>query len=71
MNADIPDPTKLLEAKKNLITRFIGVMMPILDLYQLPLIKVHMFYDLDGSTITFNRSGSIFVSLRHYEEWRT
>lgn len=70
-NIDIPDPTKLLKEKKDVIGRFIGVMMPILHIYQLPLTKVHIFYDLGGSAVTFNRNGSIFVNLRHYEARRT
>ena len=71
LNVDISNPTKLMEAKKDVIARFIGVMMPILNVYQLPLTKIHIFYDLDGSTITFNRNESIFVNLRYYEAWRT
>ena len=71
LNADISDPTELMEAKKGVITRLIGVMMPILDVYQLPLTRIHIFYDPDGGPITFNRNGSIFVNLRYYEVWRT
>ena len=69
LDADISDPTKLLKEKKDVIIRFIGVMMPILNLCQLPLAVVHIFYDLGGSAVTFNRNGSIFVNLRHYEYW--
>lgn len=70
LNADISDPAKLLKEKKDVIARFIGVMMPILDLYELPLTMVHIFYDLGGSAVTFNRNGSIFVNLRHYDYLR-
>ena len=70
LNTDIPDPAKLLEAKKGTIDRFIGVLMPILDLYELPLANVHIYYDPAASTVTFNRGGSIFVNLRYYEGWR-
>ena len=59
-----------MKEKKDVIARFIGVMMPILNLYPLPLTKVHIFYDLGGSATTFNRNGSIFVNLRHYEYLR-
>ena len=71
LNTDISDPAQLLETKKGAIDRFIGVLMPILDLYQLPLAKVHIYYDPAASTVTFNRDGSIFVNLRYYEGWRT
>lgn len=70
LNVDILDPTKLSEAKKDAIARFIGVLMPILGLYGLPLTTIHIFYDLGGSAVTFNRNGSIFVNLRHYEMLR-
>ena len=46
-------------------------MVPILDLYRLPLAKLHIFYDLDGNAFTFNHNGSIFMNLRHYEKYRT
>ena len=71
LNTATPDPIKLLEAKKGVIARFIGVMMPIMNAYQLPLAKVHIYYDPAASTVTFNRDGSIFVNLRYYEGWRT
>ena len=70
LNVDIPEPTKFLEGKKHILKRFIGVMVPILDLYELPLAKLHIFYDLDGSAFTFNHNGSIFMNLRHYEKCR-
>ena len=60
-----------MEAKKDAITHFIGMMMPILDVYRLPLAKMHIFYDLVGSGITFNHNGSIFVNLRYYKVWHT
>ena len=70
LNVDIPDPTKLLEAKMDAITRFTHVMEPIQNLYQLPPTSIHIFYDLAGSTVAFNHNSSIFVNLRYYEELR-
>jgi hypothetical protein len=72
-NVDIPDdPIKLLGAKKDIIARFIGVIVPIMNLYpELSPASVHIFYTLTGSTVTFNRNGSIFLSLRYYEMRRT
>lgn len=69
-NLDIPNPAELLKAKKDAIARFIHVMMPVRDLFQLPPTSVHVFYDLAGSTIAFNRNASIFLNLRYYEAWR-
>ena len=38
--------------------------------HSLPLTSLHIFYDLDGGLIAFNRNGSIFFNLRYYETWR-
>ena len=69
-NADILDPSEVLKVKKNVIARFIHVVVPIRDLYQLPPTSVHIFCDPAGSTIAFNRNASIFLNLRYYEAWR-
>ena len=71
LNVDVPNPTELMKTKKDAIARFIHVVMPIRDLYQLPPTSVHIFCDLAGSTIAFNRNASIFLNLRYYEAWRT
>ena len=71
LNPDIVDPTKIVGARKGAIDRFIGILMPILDLFQLPLTKIHIFYHLAGNTVTLNNNGSIFVNLGYYEGWRT
>lgn len=69
--SDVPDPPELLKVKKDSIARFIHVLQPIRDLYQLPSTSVHIFCDLAGSTIAFNRNASIFLNLRYFEAWRT
>ncbi|KAF9644423.1 hypothetical protein BDM02DRAFT_3272450 [Thelephora ganbajun] len=66
---DVPNPAELFKVKKDAIARFIHVIMPIRDLYQLPPTSVHIFYDLAGGTIAFNRNASIFLNLRYYEAW--
>ena len=68
--ADILDHAELLEEKKHTITRFIGVLVPILDLFQLCPNSVHIFYGCPGSPVTFNRNKSIFLNLRSYETLR-
>ena len=70
-NVDVPNPAELMKTKRDAIARFIHVMIRIRDLYQLPPTSVHVFCDLAGSTIAFNRNASIFVNLRYYEAWRT
>ena len=68
---DVLNPAELLKTKNDSIARFIHVIIPILELYQLPSTTVHIFYDLAGSTIAFNRNASIFLNLRYFEAWRT
>ena len=61
-----------MKTKRDSIARFIYVVRPIVrDVFQLPPTSVHIFYDLAGSTIAFNRNASIFLNLRYFEAWRT
>jgi len=69
-NVDVPNPTELMKTKRDPIARFIYVVTPILKIFQLPPTSVHIFYDLAGSTIAFNRNASIFLNLRYFEAWR-
>ena len=70
LNVDVPNPPELFKAKKDAIARFIHVIHPIRDLYRLPPTSVHIFCDLAGGTIAFNRNASIFLNLRYFEAWR-
>ncbi|KAF8972951.1 hypothetical protein BDZ97DRAFT_1778504 [Flammula alnicola] len=58
-----------MEAKNQSIARFIHIMTPLANIYQLPITNLHIFYDLSGGIIAFNRNGSIFLNLRYFEEW--
>lgn len=31
---------------------------------------LHIFYDLEGGLIAFNRNGSLFLNYRFFEAWR-
>lgn len=59
-----------MRIKQDAIARFIHVMTPLANIYQLPLTSLHIFYDLEGGIIAFNRNGSIFLNLRYFEAWR-
>ena len=59
-----------MRIKQDSIARFIHVMTPLANVYQLPLTSLHIFYDLGGGIIAFNRNGSIFLNLRYFEAWR-
>ncbi|KAF9562769.1 hypothetical protein CPC08DRAFT_749290 [Agrocybe pediades] len=58
-----------METKRHSLARFIHIMQPLADIYSLPLTNLHIFYDLQGGIIAFNRNGSIFLNLRYFEEW--
>lgn len=68
---DVPDGKNILTAKHDAVARFIHVIQPLRTLYKLPPTSVHIFFDLHGETIAFNRNASIFLNLRYYEAWRT
>jgi hypothetical protein len=70
LNLDVPDPSGLMEDRKDSIARFIHILQPIRELYDLPPTSVHIFCDLAGGTIAFNRNASIFLNLRYFEAWR-
>lgn len=63
-------PKEVMASKREAIARFIHVIKPLGDVYGLPRSSLHIFYDLTGGTIAFNRSASIFCNLRFFEAWR-
>lgn len=52
------------------LQRFAGLLTSLARIYKLPLQSLHIFYDLEGPLIAFNRNASIFLNLRFYEAWR-
>ena len=54
----------------DLLARFIHILLKLSGVYDLPLTNLHIFYDLGGGLIAFNRNGSIFLNLRYYKDWR-
>ncbi|TGJ81972.1 hypothetical protein E0Z10_g6780 [Xylaria hypoxylon] len=48
------------------INSFAALLKDVGDVYQIPRNVLHIFYDESGSTIAFNRDGSIFCNLRFY-----
>jgi hypothetical protein len=66
----IPDPASLMRTKKESIARFIHVINPLRDVYNLPQRSLHIFHDTAGDLIAFNRNASLFLNLRFFEAWR-
>jgi len=46
------------------------IVTPLKEIYGIPSSSVHVFYNLAGPTIAFNRDGALFLNLRYYEGWR-
>jgi hypothetical protein len=67
---DVPEPHTFLTRKRDSLARFIHVVTPLANVYSLPMTALHIFYDLAGGLIAFNRNGSLFLNLRFFEAWR-
>lgn len=67
---DVPDSKSIMTAKADSIARFIYVIRPLCEVYELPTSSVHLYYDLEGMRIAFNRKASLFLNLRYFEAWR-
>ncbi|KZT22896.1 hypothetical protein NEOLEDRAFT_1137233 [Neolentinus lepideus HHB14362 ss-1] len=64
------DPKRgFMEDKHDALARFIYVIQELRDVYQLPAKSLHIFCDLGGELIAFNREGSLYLNLRYYEAW--
>ena len=67
---DVPDADAFMTSMHGILARFINVLIPVVEVYGLPLTVLHVFYDVAGGPIAFNRDGSIFLNLRYFEAWR-
>ncbi|KAF8552603.1 hypothetical protein OG21DRAFT_1443221 [Imleria badia] len=66
---DVPDADTFMTSKHDILARFVDVLTPVAELYGLSLTLLHVFYDVAGGPIAFNRDGSIFFNLRYFEAW--
>jgi hypothetical protein len=55
--------------KKRGVDRFIFVLELLCDVFDLDKKAVHIFWDLEGSKIAFNRDRALFFNLRYYLGW--
>ncbi|KAG6908391.1 hypothetical protein DXG01_004820 [Tephrocybe rancida] len=69
LSQEVPDQSEFLANHQGPIARFINILVQLSRVYDLPLTSMHVFHDLAGGLIAFNRNGSIFVNLRYYLEW--
>ncbi|GJE97590.1 hypothetical protein PsYK624_138110 [Phanerochaete sordida] len=66
---DVKHPKEVMAGKKEALARFVHIIKPLGEVYNLPPSSLHIFYDLSGGTIAFNRSASLFCNLRFFEAW--
>ena len=67
---DVPDVDAFMTSMHDILARFVNILTPVAELYGLSLTLLHVFYDVAGGPIAFNRDGSIFLNLRYFEAWR-
>jgi hypothetical protein len=68
---DLPEPELFIKRKHNVHSRFIHVLDLLVEVYKIPQTSLHTFADEEGQLISFNRGGSLFLSLRYSETWHT
>ncbi|KAJ6495551.1 hypothetical protein C8R47DRAFT_1213045 [Mycena vitilis] len=69
LSQEVPDQHLFIPSKYEPLSRFVHIIGVLAQVYSLPMSSLHIFSDLDGGLIGFNRQGSIFFNLRYYEAW--
>ena len=68
---DLPEPELLMKEKHDVLARFLEILKPLAAVYTIPQTSLHIFSDMEGQFISFNRGGNLFLNLRYFEAWRT
>jgi hypothetical protein len=71
LTIDLPERESLIQRKRDVLARFLHVLLPLVSIYKIPQTSLHIFADKEGQLVAFNRSGSLFMNLRYFEAWRT
>ncbi|GAA6035210.1 hypothetical protein JCM8097_006421 [Rhodosporidiobolus ruineniae] len=67
---DLPDPTTFVGENHDALLRFVSqVIRPVGNVFGLDPRALHVFHDLEGPLIAFNRNGSIYLNSRYYFAW--
>ncbi|KIK92678.1 hypothetical protein PAXRUDRAFT_829728 [Paxillus rubicundulus Ve08.2h10] len=66
---DVPNTNTFMTRMHDPLARFVHIITPIARTYNLPMTSLHIFYDMAGGLIAFNRNGSLFLNLRYFEAW--
>ena len=70
LTIDLPERESLIQRKRDVLARFLHVLLPLVSIYKIPQTSLHIFADKEGQLVAFNRSGSLFMNLRYFEAWR-
>ncbi|GAA5934189.1 hypothetical protein JCM3775_006930 [Rhodotorula graminis] len=67
---DVPDPTGFVAEHHDALLRMVNrVLRPVGEVFALDPRALHVFYDLEGPLIAFNRGGAIYLNYRFYAAW--
>ncbi|GAA5857149.1 hypothetical protein JCM8547_009340 [Rhodosporidiobolus lusitaniae] len=67
---DVPDPTTFVATHHDALLRFVTqVILPVGKVFNLDPRALHVFHDLEGPLIAFNRNRSIYLNFRFYLAW--
>ncbi|GJN91725.1 hypothetical protein Rhopal_004748-T1 [Rhodotorula paludigena] len=67
---DVPDPTTFVSEHHDALLRMVTqVLRPVGDVFGLDPRALHIFHDLEGPLIAFNRNGSLYINFRYYAAW--
>ncbi|GAA5980148.1 hypothetical protein JCM10908_001550 [Rhodotorula pacifica] len=70
VSREVPDPTTFVSTHHDALLRFATrVIRPVGDVFGLDPRALHIFHDLEGPLIAFNRNGSIYLNFRFYQAW--
>jgi len=71
LTVDLPERESLIQRKRDVLARFLHVLLPLVSIFKIPQTSLHVFADKEGQLVAFNRGGSLFMNLRYFEAWRT
>ncbi|GAA6001650.1 hypothetical protein JCM10207_002248 [Rhodosporidiobolus poonsookiae] len=67
---DVPNPTNFVAEHHSALLRFVTqVIRPVGDVFGIDPRALHVFHDLEGPLIAFNRNGSLYLNSRYYFAW--
>ncbi len=58
----------LLQTHAARLNRFVNLLKKLIEIFQLSTEAVHIFYDENTSSISFNRNNALFFNLKYYIE---